>query len=75
MTDFIECTSLNISFNEMGIATVSYVVVHNTPSLVYYPVIEAGGQTFSGYIASASVNPIPNTTWYESQITMITTTD
>lgn len=75
MTDFIECTSLNISYDVMGIATVSYTVVHNTPTTFYYPVIEAGGQIFRGYVASASMNPIPNTTWYESQITMIATTD
>ncbi len=74
--EFIECTSLNISYNIMGIATVTYTVVSNEPGLKAYETIEAGGKTFTGYIASAAGNAIPNTSsWYESHITLVSTTD
>jgi len=76
MAEFIDCTSLSISYNVMGLATVSYTVVHNSFTFVTYPSIDAGGQTFSGYVINASLNQIPNTEgWFETHVTMITTTD
>jgi len=76
MAEFIDCTSLNISYNIMGIATVSYTVVHNTSEFVVYTTIEAGGQVFTGYITNASLNQIPNTEgWYETHATLLSTTD
>jgi len=76
MTEFIDCTSLNISYNVMGIATVSYTVVHNTNSFIVYKTITAGGQVFTGYITNASLNQIPNTEgWYETHATLVATTD
>ena len=74
--EFIECTSLNISFDVMGIATISYTVVHNTPKFVTYKTVQAGGQTFFGYVLSANLNKIPNTEgWFETHVTLIATTD
>lgn len=76
IVEFVDCTSLNISYNIMGIATVTYTVVSNEIGLKAYDVIVAGGQTFTGYVASASGNRIPNTsTWYETHVTLISTTD
>lgn len=76
MTEFIECTSLNISYNIMGLATVTYTVVHDTTGFVVYDTISAGGQTFVGYITNASMNQIPNTEgWYETHATLIATTN
>ena len=72
---FIDCTSLSISYDIMGIATVSYTIVSNTEGIKYYTVIAAGGRIFTGYVASASLRQIPETTWYESNITLISTTD
>jgi hypothetical protein len=75
MAEFIDCTSLNISYNIMGIVTVSYTVVHNTPGFVVYDSITAGGRVFTGYVTNASVNQIPNTDgWYETHATLIATT-
>lgn len=72
---FIECTSLSISYNIMGIATVSFTIVHNSPGLKTVSSITAGGQTFSGFVSNADVIPIVNTNgWYESHVTLITTT-
>lgn len=76
MTEFIECTSLNISYNTLGIATVTYTVVHDYPDFVVYTTINAGGRTFTGYIINASVNQIPNTEgWYETHATLLSTTN
>ena len=75
MVEFIDCTSLNISYDVMGRATISYVVVHDTHDFVTYNSITAGGQIFDGYVVSASMNQIPNTSWYETHVTLVTTTD
>jgi len=72
---FIDCTSLSISYDVMGIATVSYTIVSNTEGIKYYTTIDAGGRTFTGYVANASLRQIPETTWYESNITLIATTE
>ena len=76
MVEFIDCTSLNISYNTMGIATVSYTVVHNDFKFVTYNQISAGGQNFSGYVVNASLNQIPGTEgWFETHVSLITTTN
>jgi hypothetical protein len=76
MAEFIDCTSLSISYNVMGIATVSYTVVHNTYDFVTYNTISAGGQDFTGHIINASLNQIPNTEgWFETHCTLLATTD
>ncbi len=76
MAEFIDCTSLNISFNVMGIATVSYTVVHDKPGFVTYNKVDAGGQSFTGYVVNASVDQILNTSdWFETHVTLIATTN
>lgn len=73
---FIECTSLNVSYDIMGIATVTYTVVSDTPGFDNVEnSISAGGQTFTGYVVNAAMNQIPYTTWYETHVTLVTTTD
>lgn len=77
---FIECTSLSISYDIMGIATVSYTIVFQTdgadPPMIYAEPIDAGGRTYSGYLSSISINRIPETeNWYESQVSLIATTE
>jgi len=74
MEQFVECTSLNISYDVMGIATVSYTIVHEGPTVVPYNQIHAGGATFSGYVTSMSTNIIPRTRgWFETHVTLVTT--
>lgn len=75
MAEFIDCTSLNFSYNSMGIVTVSYTVVHNEPRFVVYKSIRAGGQEFEGYVVNASMNGIPGTQgWFETHVTLVATT-
>jgi len=76
MAEFIECTSLSITYDIMGIASVVYTVVHDEPGMKAYNSISTGGQTFSGYVTNASVTTIPNTSgWFETHVTLITTTN
>lgn len=76
MAEFIDCTSLNFSYNVMGLVTVSYTVVHDYPGFVTYDSITAGGQTFTGYITNATLNPVPNSEgWFETNVTLLATTD
>lgn len=76
MAEFIDCTSFNVSYNVMGLATVSYTVVHNSAQFVTYDVISAGGQTFTGYVVNASVDQIMNTSgWFETHVTLVATTN
>jgi hypothetical protein len=76
MAEFIDCTSLSMSYNVMGLVTVSYTVVHNTYDIVAYDSVSAGGQTFTGYVMNASMNQIPHTEgWFETHVTLIATTD
>lgn len=74
--NFIDCTSLNINYNIMGIATITYTMVTDNPNIgVIDPVLEAGNQTFVGIITEASINQIPESTWYEIHVSMIATID
>lgn len=71
MATFIDCTSVNLSYNVYGLATITYTVVSNTGGIHHFGTnsITIGNRTFYGYIASAYVNRIPNTEWFESHIT------
>jgi hypothetical protein len=80
-TGFIECTSMNISYDVMGRATISYTVVHGTKGIVPFPEgtienqVSVGGQIFRGYVANATMNQIPRTSWYETHVTFVGVTN
>jgi len=72
---FIECTSLNFSYDIMGLVTVSYTMIHTNADITIRSSITAGGKTFSGYVLDASMGVVPNAVgWYETHVTMIATT-
>jgi hypothetical protein len=76
MAEFIECTSLNISYDILGIANITYTIVSDTPGLkAYNELIDVGGQNFRGYVTNATLNRIQNTDWWESHVTLISTTN
>ena len=78
---FIECESLSINFNTMGIATISYTIVTNSSSYDYETTINAGGQVFKGIVTNIDLRPIPNTEnasdgpWYTNTVTLVATTN
>jgi hypothetical protein len=77
---FIECESLSINFNVMGIATINYTIITNSSDFDYETNISAGGQTFNGIVTNIDVRPIPNTEyaddgpWYTNNVTLVATT-
>ena len=87
LIEFIDCASISISFNVMGIATVAYTIVRNNISIeengpfvtlpCEYPseYFQAGTRTFYGYITGIAMNQITNTDWYENHVTWTATTD
>jgi hypothetical protein len=73
---FIDCTSLSFSYNIMGIVTITYTMVHKDAEYCYITELNAGGQSFSGYISDMSLTPVKDTlSWYETRVTLIATTD
>lgn len=73
---FIECTSLSFSYNVLGLVEISYTMVHDEKKISVLNTIEAGGQTFKGYVTNAFMSAIPNTSgWYETRVSMIATTN
>jgi hypothetical protein len=71
---FIECTSLNISYDIMGLVTISYTVVSNTPGMKIFGVVEGAGFSYSGFVTNASYNPLANSTWFETHVTIMAVT-
>jgi hypothetical protein len=60
----------------MGIATVNYTVVHDNKEVTAFDEVHAGGQVFSGYVTDAFMSAIPKTDgWYETNVTLISTTN
>lgn len=74
LKEFIDCTSVSISYDIMGIATVSYILVRNVPGLKAWHPVTFGGRTFEGYVSSINLNQIQGTSWYENHVTLTTTT-
>lgn len=72
---FIECTSLSLQYNVLGLVTISYTVVGRGKRFCYTNTIHAGGRTFEGYITSMTLNAIIGSEWYETQVQMVATTD
>jgi hypothetical protein len=76
--EFMECTSLQLHYNVMGIVTVSFTIVSNKeelPNLENWTTIEAGGQTFTGHVTNINMQSIPKTSWFETHVTLIATTN
>jgi hypothetical protein len=71
---FIECTSLNISYDVMGLVSISYTVVSNTPGMKIFGVVEGAGFSYSGFVTNASYNPLVNSTWFETHVTIMAVT-
>ncbi len=75
--EFIECTSLSISYNVLGLATVTFSVVHNFdefPSDDIMNTVRVGipEVTFDGYVTNAYMSAIPYTVgWYETKVTLL----
>jgi len=81
VVEFVECTSVSITYDIYGVATVTYTVVYQTdnsddPPFIYYNPVTYGGRTYTGYVSNMNLNKIPETeNWFECQVTLTTTTE
>jgi hypothetical protein len=74
MAEFIDCTSVSINYDVMGIATVSYTIIADTPGIKAYDNVSIGDKTFNGYVTNVYAQPVPNTSkWWESHVTLVST--
>ena len=74
--EFIECSSLSISYDVLGLASVSFTVVTNSDVLTGdYTTIGVGDLTFTGYISGATAKPILSTDWWEWGMTLVMTSE
>lgn len=67
-TEFIDCTSLSISYDVLGQATVGFTVIAAEAQPIdpqVYTNLTFGGVNFTGYITSLSVRRIAGTIVYE----------
>lgn len=75
MPTFIECTSLNVSYDITGMATVSYTVISDVSGIIAYGEISVGNKTFIGYVTSATNSIMPRTEaggpWYQTQVNLL----
>jgi hypothetical protein len=69
-TEFIDCTSLSISYDILGVATLGFTVVAAQAQPInptVYTDLTFGGIKFTGYISNLTVRKIPGTIVYEHQ--------
>jgi len=74
---FIECGSISISYNIMGIANINYNIVTNDENPDINNVLYLGGQTFEGIVMSITKTPMPNSEldfegpWYNVKVSLV----
>jgi len=74
--EFIECGTLSISYDILGLASVNFTVVTNEDFLNQtYTTITVGDLTFTGYITGVSARPILGTSWYEWGMSLVMTSE
>lgn len=72
-TEFIDCVSLSINYDELGIATVGFTVVAALAEPIdtsIYTDLTFGGVRFTGYINNLSVRRIAGTVVYEHRYSL-----
>ena len=70
--EFIDCSTISISYNVRGIANVGFTVVSTKQQLLNdYTNLVFGGVRFKGFITAVDINPIPGTLVFEIRLTII----
>ena len=70
-SEFIDCSTLSISYDQLGTATLSFTVVAPvaTPSRVYTD-LTFGKVNFKGFVSSLDIRRIPGTLVFEHNYTV-----
>ncbi len=70
--EFIDCSTINISYDSRGIATVSFAVVNSRKTLANdYTDLHFGGVHFVLYIQDVQVSKISGTSVYIFQLNLL----
>jgi len=70
--EFVDCSTINISYDAYGIATISFTVLSSKPTLDnVYNSIDTGGVLFEGYVTNRRVRPRRNSIGYEHALTLV----
>jgi len=70
MYEFIDCTSLSITYDVMGVATINFTIIANTSEIKTRNEIFG----FTGYVTHVSNSPLLNSSkWYMNNVTLIAT--
>jgi hypothetical protein len=70
--EFIDCSTINISYDSRGIASVSFAVVTSRKVLLNnYTSLAFGGVNFKLYVQDVQVSKIAGTSVYIFQLTLL----
>lgn len=72
-TEFIDCATLSINYDELGTATVGFSVVASKAQPINtqaYTDLTFGGVQFTGFITNLTVRRIPGTIVYEHRYSL-----
>jgi len=70
--EFIDCSTISISYSQRGIASVSFTVVSTRDSLLNsYTALTFGGVNFMLTIRDITISLIPGTLVYTYQMSMV----
>lgn len=79
MVQYYDCSAESISYNIMGIATISYTIISDNPNPSITPAFSSGGVSFNGVITNYATQIIPksehasNGGWYSTNVTLVAT--
>lgn len=75
-TEFIDCTTLSINYDILGVATLTFTVVAAAKEPIdtsVYTDLTFGGVNFTGFITGLEIRKITGTLVYEHRYTVSTT--
>jgi len=66
-TEFLDCATLNINYDKLGIATLTFTVisVNADPKPSLYTELEFGGITFTTFVTGIELRKLPGTLVFE----------
>jgi hypothetical protein len=79
MTQYFDCSAERISYSIMGVATVNYSIISDTPKPSIPSTFSAGGQNFVGVVINYNTQLIQksehasNGGWYITNVTLVAT--
>lgn len=69
---FIDCTSLSLNYDIMGLVTISYTIIQNVKRFLVYKKLNFGGKEFVGWVTNVSLSPIKDSGgWFETNVSLV----